>query len=313
VPASEPSASKLTAAIVGPGNIGTDLMYKLLRSDVIEPRWMIGVDPASEGLKLAADNGLESSHEGVDWLLKQDVLPDLIFEATSAYVHREYAPRYEEAGIVAIDLTPAAVGPAVIPPVNGEEHVAKANVNMITCGGQATIPMVAAVTRAAGPEGVSYAEIVASVSSLSAGPGTRANIDEFTRTTAAGVESIGGAKRGKAIIILNPAEPPMIMRDTIYCAVSPDIGQDGRDAIVASVFAMEKAVQEYVPGYRLLQEPQIDEPSAATQGQLKVSVFVEVEGAGDFLPPYAGNLDIMTAAATQVGQNIARAKLGGLA
>jgi len=294
---------KLTAAIVGPGNIGTDLMYKLLRSDVIEPRWMIGVDPASEGLKLAAAKGLESSHEGVDWLLKQDELPDLIFEATSAYVHREYAPRYEEAGIRAIDLTPAAVGPAVIPPVNGEVHVDAMNVNMITCGGQATIPMVAAVSRAAA---VSYAEIVASVSSMSAGPGTRANIDEFTRTTAAGVETIGGATRGKAIIILNPAEPPMIMRDTIYCAVAPDAD---RDAIIASIFAMEQAVQEYVPGYRLLQEPQIDEPSAATQGQTKVSVFVEVEGAGDFLPPYAGNLDIMTAAATQVGQNIARSIL----
>lgn len=295
--------TKLTAAIVGPGNIGTDLMYKLLRSEVIEPRWMIGVDPSSEGLKLAAAKGLESSHEGVDWLLKQDELPDLIFEATSAYVHREYAPRYEEAGIVAVDLTPAAVGPAVIPPVNGEVHVAAPNVNMITCGGQATIPMVAAVSRAAE---VSYAEIVASVSSMSAGPGTRANIDEFTRTTAAGVQTIGGAARGKAIIILNPAEPPMIMRDTIYCAVSPEAD---RDAIIASIFAMEKAVQEYVPGYRLLQEPQIDEPSPATQGQVKVSVFVEVEGAGDYLPPYAGNLDIMTAAATQVGQNIARSKL----
>jgi acetaldehyde dehydrogenase len=295
---------KRTAAIVGPGNIGTDLMYKLLRSDVIEPRWMVGVDPSSEGLKLAADLGLESTHEGVDWLLKQDELPDLIFEATSAYVHREYAPRYEEAGIRAVDLTPAAVGPAVIPPVNGEEHVAAMNVNMITCGGQATIPMVAAVSRAAA---VSYAEIVASVSSMSAGPGTRANIDEFTRTTAAGVETIGGAQRGKAIIILNPAEPPMIMRDTIFCAVAPDAD---RDAIVASVVAMEKAVQEYVPGYRLLQEPQIDEPSAATLGQTKVSIFVEVEGAGDYLPPYSGNLDIMTAAATQVGEHIAR-NIGG--
>ncbi|WP_308188292.1 acetaldehyde dehydrogenase (acetylating) [Nocardioides sp. R-C-SC26] len=297
------TGGKLTAAIVGPGNIGTDLMYKLLRSDVIEPRWMIGVDPTSEGLKLAREKGLEASHEGVDWLLKQDVMPDLIFEATSAYVHREYAPRYAEAGIVAVDLTPAAVGPAVIPPVNGEEHVAAPNVNMITCGGQATIPMVAAVSRAAE---VSYAEIVASVSSVSAGPGTRANIDEFTRTTSRGVTEIGGAKEGKAIIILNPAEPPMIMRDTIFCAAAPD---SDRDAIVNSVFAMEKAVQEYVPGYRLLQEPQLDEPSAATRGQLKVSIFVEVEGAGDFLPPYAGNLDIMTAAATQVAQNIARAKL----
>ena len=303
----ETSRAKLTAAIVGPGNIGTDLMYKLLRSaedgGSIEPRWMIGVDPSSEGLRRAADNGLESTHEGVDWLLKQDELPDLIFEATSAYVHREYAPRYEEAGIRAIDLTPAAVGPAVIPPVNGEAHVGAPNVNMITCGGQATIPMVAAVSRAAT---VSYAEIVASVSSMSAGPGTRANIDEFTRTTAAGVETIGGAERGKAIIILNPAEPPMIMRDTIFCAVDPDAD---RDAIVQSIAAMEKAVQEYVPGYRLLQEPQIDDPSPATRGQAKVSIFVEVEGAGDFLPPYAGNLDIMTAAATQVGETIARSML----
>ena len=293
-------SAKLTAAIVGPGNIGTDLMYKLLRSDVIEPRWMIGVDPSSEGLRLAAEKGLESSHEGVDWLLEQDELPDLIFEATSAYVHREYAPRYEEAGIRAVDLTPAAVGPAVIPPVNGEEHVGAMNVNMITCGGQATIPMVAAVSRAAT---VSYAEIVASVSSVSAGPGTRANIDEFTRTTAAGVTAIGGAAEGKAIIILNPAEPPMIMRDTIFCAVDPEAD---RDAIVQSIVAMEKAVQEYVPGYRLLQEPQIDDPSPATRGQTKVSIFVEVEGAGDYLPPYSGNLDIMTAAATQVGESIAR-------
>jgi acetaldehyde dehydrogenase len=303
----ESSGAKLSAAIVGPGNIGTDLMYKLLRSaengGSIEPRWMIGVDPASEGLKLAAGLGLEATHEGVDWLLKQDTLPDLVFEATSAYVHREYAPRYRQAGIRAIDLTPAAVGPAVIPPVNGQEHVGEPNVNMITCGGQATIPMVAAVSRAAT---VSYAEIVASVSSVSAGPGTRANIDEFTRTTAAGVEQIGGAQQGKAIIILNPAEPPMIMRDTIFCAVPPDAD---RDAIVQSVLAMEKAVQDYVPGYRLLQEPQIDDPSPATRGETKVSIFVEVEGAGDYLPSYSGNLDIMTAAATQVGENIARSIL----
>ena len=292
--------AKATAAIVGPGNIGTDLLYKLLRSEVIEPRWMIGVDPTSEGLRLAAERGLEASHEGVDWLLKQDERPDLIFEATSASVHRAYAPRYEEAGIRAVDLTPAAVGPAVIPPVNGEAHLDAPNVNMITCGGQATIPMVAAVSRVTP---VSYAEIVASVSSVSAGPGTRANIDEFTRTTAAGVERIGGAAQGKAIIILNPADPPMIMRDTIFCAVDPDAD---RDAIIASVVAMERAVQEYVPGYRLLQEPQLDEPSEATRGQLKVSVFVEVEGAGDYLPPYAGNLDIMTAAAARVGENIAR-------
>ena len=295
---------KVTAAIVGPGNIGTDLLYKLLRNSaeggVIEPRWMIGVDPSSEGLKLASDLGVEASHEGVDWLLKQDELPDLIFEATSAYVHREYAPRYAEAGIKAIDLTPAAVGPAVIPPVNGEEHVKADNVNMITCGGQATIPMVYAVSRVAP---VPYAEIVASVSSASAGPGTRANIDEFTRTTSNGVMTIGGAERGKAIIILNPADPPMIMRDTIFCGVSADAD---RDAISESVFQMAKSVQEYVPGYRLLQDPQFDDASEATQGMTKVSIFVEVEGAGDYLPPYAGNLDIMTAAATRVGESIAK-------
>jgi acetaldehyde dehydrogenase len=304
--------ARATAAIVGPGNIGTDLMYKLLRSagsgGPVEPRWMIGVDPTSEGLRLAAGQGLETSHEGVDWLLAQDELPDLVFEATSAYVHREYAPRYEEAGIRAVDLTPAAVGPAVVPPVNGEAHLDAPNVNLITCGGQATIPMVAAVSRVTP---VSYAEIVASVSSVSAGPGTRANIDEFTRTTAAGVERIGGAAQGKAIIILNPAEPPMIMRDTIFCAVDPDAD---REAVVASVVEMERAVQEYVPGYRLLQEPQVDEPSPATRGQLKVSIFVEVEGAGDYLPPYAGNLDIMTAAATRVGESIARSlTVGSLA
>ncbi|MCW2749113.1 MAG: hypothetical protein JWR83_223 [Aeromicrobium sp.] len=291
---------KVTAAIVGPGNIGTDLLYKLLRSDVIEPRWMIGVDESSEGLKLARDLGVESSHEGVDWLLKQDELPELIFEATSAYVHREYAPRYAEAGIKAIDLTPAAVGPAVIPPVNGEEHILADNVNMITCGGQATIPMVYAVSRVAP---VPYAEIVASVSSASAGPGTRANIDEFTRTTSNGVMTIGGAERGKAIIILNPANPPMIMRDTIFCGVSADAD---RDAITESVFRMAKQVQEYVPGYRLLQDPQFNDATEATQGMTKVSIFVEVEGAGDYLPPYAGNLDIMTAAATRVGESIAR-------
>jgi acetaldehyde dehydrogenase len=261
---------------------------------------MIGVDPTSEGLRIAADKGLEATHEGVDWLLKQEELPDLIFEATSAYVHREYAPRYEEAGIRAVDLTPAAVGPAVIPPVNGTEHLGAPNVNMITCGGQATIPMVAAVSRVAP---VSYAEIVASVASVSAGPGTRANIDEFTRTTAKGVETIGGAGRGKAIIILNPAEPPMIMRDTIFCAVPADADTD---AIAASVRQMEQAVQDYVPGYRLLQEPQFDGPSDATLGQVRVSIFVEVEGAGDYLPPYSGNLDIMTAAATRVGEDIAR-------
>jgi acetaldehyde dehydrogenase len=291
------------AAIVGPGNIGTDLLAKLEQSSAIDVAYMVGV-VESEGLARARRRGITASAEGVDWLLRQDPLPDIVFEATSAAAHRANAPRYAEAGIRAVDLTPAHLGPMVCPPVNGAAHLDDLNVSMITCGGQATIPMVAAVSRVAP---VSYAEIVASVASLSAGPGTRANIDEFTRTTAAGVESIGGAERGKAIIILNPADPPMIMRDTIFCAVPPDSDQD---AIVRSVQDMVRAVQEYVPGYRLLQEPQIDEPSAATQGQLKVSVFVEVEGAGDYLPPYAGNLDIMTAAATQVGENLARSMDG---
>jgi acetaldehyde dehydrogenase len=299
---------KRTAAIVGPGNIGTDLMYKLLRSETIEPRWMIGVDPESPGLRRAEQHGLVASAEGVDWLLKQDELPDLIFEATSAYVHRAYAPRYQEAGIRAIDLTPAAVGPAVIPAVNGDFHADAWNVNMITCGGQATIPMVAAVSRVTP---VSYGEIVASVSSVSAGPGTRQNIDEFTRTTSSGIEVVGGAAVGKAIIILNPAEPPMIMRDTIFCAVSPEAYEEQADAIRESIHNMVTAVQDYVPGYRLLQEPQIDPPSDYTRGQTLVSVFLEVEGAGDFLPPYSGNLDIMTAAATRAGEHIAEAMTEG--
>jgi acetaldehyde dehydrogenase len=305
-------SNKVTAAIVGPGNIGTDLLYKLLRSDSIEPRWMIGVDPASEGLELARQRGVEASHEGVDWLLKQDELPELIFEATSAYVHQEYAPRYAEAGIRAIDLTPAAVGPAVIPPVNGEEHLDADNVNMITCGGQATIPMVYAVCRAVAEQGgtVPYAEIVASVSSASAGPGTRANIDEFTKTTSRGVEVIGGAKRGKAIIILNPAEPPMIMRDTIFCAIPEDADQD---AIAQSIKDVVADVQTYVPGYRLLNEPQFDPPSVHSGGQAVVTTFIEVEGAGDYLPPYAGNLDIMTAAATKVGEEIAKDLVSAIA
>ncbi|MUM16975.1 acetaldehyde dehydrogenase (acetylating) [Mycobacterium sp. CBMA271] len=293
-------SSKASVAIVGSGNISTDLLYKLQRSEWLEPRWMIGIDPESEGLKRARGFGLETSHEGVDWLLAQDEKPDLVFEATSAYVHKAAAPRYEEAGIRAIDLTPAAVGPAVVPPANLRAHLDAPNVNMITCGGQATIPIVYAVSRVVE---VPYAEIVASVASVSAGPGTRANIDEFTKTTSKGVEVIGGAKRGKAIIILNPADPPMIMRDTIFCAI-PE-GAD-RDAITASIHDVVSQVQQYVPGYRLLNEPQFDEPSVVNGGNHVVTTFVEVEGAGDFLPPYAGNLDIMTAAATKVGEEIAK-------
>jgi acetaldehyde dehydrogenase len=299
--------NKATVAIVGSGNISTDLLYKLLRSEWLEPRWMIGIDPESEGLARARKLGLETSHEGVDWLLGLDEKPDLVFEATSAYVHRDAAPKYAAAGIRAIDLTPAAVGPGVIPPANLRAHLDAPNVNMVTCGGQATIPMVYAVSRALVEKGgVPYAEIVASVSSASAGPGTRANIDEFTKTTSSGVEVIGGARRGKAIIILNPAEPPMIMRDTIFCAIPEDADQD---AIAASIKEVAAEVATYVPGYRLLNEPQFDPPSVHSGGQAVVTVFVEVEGAGDYLPPYAGNLDIMTAAATKVGEEIAKESL----
>ncbi|OBG15854.1 acetaldehyde dehydrogenase (acetylating) [Mycolicibacterium celeriflavum] len=299
---------KLSVAIVGSGNISTDLLYKLLRSEWLEPRWMIGIDPESEGLARARKLGLETSHKGVDWLLAQDEKPDMVFEATSAYVHRDAAPKYAEAGIRAIDLTPAAVGPGVIPPANLREHLDAPNVNMVTCGGQATIPIVYAVERAVRDiGGVPYGEIVASVSSASAGPGTRANIDEFTKTTAAGVQNIGGAQRGKAIIILNPAEPPMIMRDTIFCAIPEDADQD---AVAQSIKDVVAEVQTYVPGYRLLNEPQFDEPSMVNGGNHLVTTFIEVEGAGDYLPPYAGNLDIMTAAAAKVGEEIARKQVG---
>jgi len=309
--------NKASVAIVGSGNISTDLLYKLLRSEWLEPRWMIGIDPESEGLARARKLGLETSAEGADWLLAQDEKPDFVFAGTTAYVHKAYAPKYEAAGIRAIDLTPAAVGPAVIPPANLHEHVDAPNVNMITCGGQATIPIVYAVTRAVTEQGgsVPYAEIVASVASVSAGPGTRANIDEFTKTTSRGVETIGGAQKGKAIIILNPADPPMIMRDTIFCQIPEDVD---RDAITKSIHSVVEQVQTYVPGYRLLNEPQFDEPSLNSGGRAVVTTFVEVEGAGDYLPPYAGNLDIMTAAATKVGEEIARemaatsaAKAGG--
>ncbi len=291
--------TKATAAIVGSGNIGTDLMYKLLRSELIEPRWMIGVDPQSAGLQRAADHGLETSAEGVGWLLAQGERTDIVFEATSAYVHKANAPLYAERGIQAVDLTPAALGPAVVPAVNVGEHLDAANVNLITCGGQATIPMVYAVSRVVE---VAYAEIVASVASASAGPGTRQNIDEFTLTTSRAIETVGGARRGKAIMILNPAEPPMFMQDTVFCAIPADAD---RAAITASVHEIAARVAEYVPGYRLRAQPQFDGPTPMSGGLARVAIFLEVEGAGDFLPSYSGNLDIMTAAATKVGESFA--------
>ena len=296
--------SKATAAIVGPGNIGTDLLAKLQRSENVDVRWMIGVDPASDGLARARARGVQTSHEGVDFLLGLDELPDLVFEATSAYAHRANAPRFAEAGIQAIDLTPAAVGPFVCPPVNLDVNLAAPNVNMITCGGQATIPMVAAVSSVVPVE---YAEIVASISSRSAGPGTRANIDEFTETTAHAIEVVGGAQRGKAIIILNPVEPPMIMRDTVFCSIPAECD---RDAIAASIHEMVQRVQEYVPGYTLRADPQFDDPRDIWNGHARVAVFLEVLGNGDYLPTYAGNLDIITAAAARVGDLMAQATVG---
>lgn len=288
---------KLTAAIVGPGNIGTDLLKKLLRkSKNVEPIYMIGVDPESSGLKRTEELGVKASAEGVDWLLAQDVKPDIVFEATSASAHQANAPRYREAGIHAIDLTPAAVGPYFCPSVNLDELETVDNVNLITCGGQATTPIVSAVSRIVPVE---YAEIVASISSRSAGPGTRANVDEFTETTAKALEVVGGAKKGKAIIILNPVEPPMKMRNTVYCSLPPEAAMPGelQDKIRASIQAMVETVQGYVDGYRLTAEPQFDEATDAWNGWGRLTVLIEVTGAGDFLPDYAGNLDIITSAA----------------
>ena len=288
--------SRTSVAIVGSGNIGTDLLEKLRRSEALDVIAVVGVDPESAGLARARSYGIDVSADGVDWLLARDELPAIVFEATSAGVHAQNAPQYEAVGIRAIDLTPAACGPLVIPPVNLRDHLDATNVNMVTCGGQATVPMVYAVARVTP---VDYAEIVATVSSASAGPGTRANIDEFTKTTADAVVRVGTASRGKAIIILNPADPPLIMRDTIFCSTGPDAD---RDAVVRSVVEMEHDVQRYVPGYRLIREPQFDDE--------KVAIFIEVEGAGDFLPRYAGNLDIMTAAAAKVGEELARSLSG---
>ena len=293
--------SKIKCALIGPGNIGTDLLAKLKRSEVLEPVWMVGIDPESDGLKRAKEMGLNTTAEGVDGLLPH-VLEDNIqiaFDATSAYVHAENSRKLNELGVLMIDLTPAAIGPFCVPPVNLLEHVGKGemNVNMVTCGGQATIPMVAAVSRV---QKVVYGEIVATVSSKSAGPGTRKNIDEFTRTTAGAVEKVGGAEKGKAIIIINPAEPPLIMRDTVHCLVE---GEPDQAKITESIHAMIKEVQKYVPGYRLVNCPVFD-------GN-RVSVFLEVEGLGDYLPKYAGNLDIMTAAAARTAEMFAEEILAG--
>jgi acetaldehyde dehydrogenase len=292
--------SKLTAAIVGPGNIGTDLLVKLQRSDEIEVTAMVGVDPLSDGLARAREEGIEASAGGVDWLLAQATLPDLVFEATSARAHLANAPRYAAAGVTAIDLTPAAAGPYVCPAVNLDSLRDAPNLNMITCGGQATIPIVHAVSSVVP---VPYAEIIASIASRSAGPGPRANIDEFTETTAVGIEQVGGATRGKAIIVLNPVKPPMIMRDTVFCAIPADADTD---AITASIEKRVAEVQQYVPGYALRAEPQYDEPRPDWDGQARVAVFLQVRGNGDYLPPWAGNLDIMTAAAARTGEQLAR-------
>lgn len=292
---------RIKAAIVGSGNIGTDLVIKAMRSEWIEPAWVVGVDPESDGLKRAAKMGLKTTHKGVDGLMpfiKEDDIR-IAFDATSAYAHAENARKLQAEGVLMIDLTPAAIGPYCIPPVNLKDHIGTSsqkeraqNVNMVTCGGQATIPMVAAVSRV---QAVEYAEIVATVSSRSIGPGTRQNIDEFTRTTAGAVEKIGGAQRGKAIIIINPAEPPLMMRDTIHCLT---VGEPNQAAITESVHAMVKEVQRYVPGYQLKNGPVFD-------GR-RVTVFMEVQGLGDYLPKYAGNLDIMTAAALRTGEMFAQ-------
>ena len=293
----------LPVAIIGSGNIGTDLMYKIERSDLLDLVAVIGIDPNSDGLARAKARGYEAPHNGIDWVAENPDAVKLVFDATSAYVHRKHDEVFERLGIIGVDLTPAAIGPKVIPSVNLMEHLDKRNVNMVTCGGQATTPMVFAVRRAI--DHLPYAEMVSTVSSKSAGPGTRQNIDEFTEVTAHGLESIGGAARGKAIIILNPAEPPILMRNTVFAAL-PE-GSD-HDAVIESVYEMEKAVAEFVPGYRLKNRPVIEEGPFHTPGGVvphRAVVLLEVEGAGDYLPTYAGNLDIMTAAALRVGEAFA--------
>jgi acetaldehyde dehydrogenase len=305
---------KIKAAIIGSGNIGTDLMFKILRhGENIELSVMVGIDAASDGLARAARHGVATCHEGVEGLLRMPEFADIgiVFDATSAGAHRhnDALLRAARPDIVCVDLTPAAIGPYCVPVVNGDACIDAPNVNMVTCGGQATIPMVAAVARVAT---VHYAEIIASIASRSAGPGTRANIDEFTETTSRAIEVVGGARKGKAIIILNPAEPPMIMRDTVYTL--SDVADEA--AIADSVATMAAAVQAYVPGYRLKQQVQFDRigPGEALNipgvgprmHGLKTSIFLEVEGAAHYLPAYAGNLDIMTSAALRTAEHMAR-------
>ena len=287
--------SRIKCAVIGSGNIGTDLVYKLQRSTVLEPVWMVGIDPESDGLLRAKAMGLKTTAKGVDGLLPFVAADDIriAFDATSAYVHAENSAKLTALGVLMVDLTPAAIGPYCCPPVNLAEVAAggAANVNMISCGGQATIPMVHAVSRI---QSVDYAEIVATAASKSIGPGTRANLDEFTYTTSKAVADVGGARRGKALVIVNPAEPPLMMRDTIYCLTDEAPQQQ---AITESVHAMLAEVQRYVPGYKLVNGPVFD-------GN-KVSIYVEVEGLGDYLPKYAGNLDIMTASAVRTAEMFA--------
>ncbi|WP_353153566.1 acetaldehyde dehydrogenase (acetylating) [Pollutimonas bauzanensis] len=302
-------SKKLKAAIIGSGNIGTDLMIKIMRhGQSIEMGAMVGIDPASDGLARAGRLGVATTHEGVEGLTRLPVFADIdiVFDATSAGAHikNDAFLRSVKPQIRMVDLTPAAIGPYCVPVVNGEQHLDALNVNMVTCGGQATIPMVAAVSRVAK---VHYGEIVASISSKSAGPGTRANIDEFTETTSIALQRVGGATKGKAIIVLNPAEPPLIMRDTVYTL--SEAGDE--DAIAQSIQDMVSAVQEYVPGYRLKQQVQFDQvndlliPGVGRLSGLKTSVFLEVEGAAHYLPAYAGNLDIMTSAALRTAERMA--------
>ncbi|MFC9590001.1 acetaldehyde dehydrogenase (acetylating) [Streptomyces sp. NPDC056944] len=303
-------------AVIGSGNIGTDLMIKILRlSDSLEIAAMVGIDPDSDGLARARRLKVATTHEGVDGLVRLDEFADveIVFDATSAGAHRHHDEVLRSLGRRIVDLTPAALGPYVVPPVNGDDHLDAPNVNMVTCGGQATIPIVAAVGDVTP---VHYGEIVASISSRSAGPGTRANIDEFTETTSSAIEKVGGAARGKAIIVLNPAEPPLIMRDTVYCLV----GECDDAAVTASVEEMVARVQAYVPGYRLKQKVQFervadDDPlrsllpaGTRSTGAAKVSVLLEVEGAAHYLPAYAGNLDIMTSAALRTAERMAAAQ-----